>query len=71
MIDLYERKQAAIRNLKGNPDFKAVLDWLRSESWWGQGPWDAAGFEPHRAAYIEGRQSLIRLIDIEFEEEYD
>ena len=65
-----ERKQLAIAlvNLSRNSDFLIFMEWLKENSWWGQGPFDASNFEALRAAHIEGRQSLIRLTEIEIEE---
>ena len=64
-----DRKQLAISlvNLSRNADFLFFIDWLKDNAWWEQGPLDAANFEPLRGSYIEGRQSIIRLTEIEIE----
>jgi hypothetical protein len=52
---------------RGSRHYKGIIDFLEGEACIGQGPFDAAKFDPYRAAYIEGMQAIVKILKIESE----
>jgi len=58
----------ALGALIGDPDFEEVILFLKANALWGRRAFDAAGFDPYKAATIEGRQTLVDILEIEIRE---
>lgn len=48
-------------------DFELIMSFLEEQSWHGRNPFDAANYDPIKAAAIGGRQDLVEILRIEIE----
>jgi hypothetical protein len=60
-----EAKVNAMLRFAQSEDFPLIIGFLEEQSWTGQNPFDAAGYDALRAAAIGGRQDIVEILKIE------
>jgi hypothetical protein len=63
--DPIARRVRALLAFAHSEYFEEVMATLKENAWWNQGAFDAAGYDPYKAACVEGRQSLVKILEIE------